>query len=293
MRVHLVDGTYELFRGFYGAPQKARADGQEIAATRAVVNSMLVLLREATHVGIAFDTVIESFRNQLFADYKTGEGIDPALWSQFPLVEQACRALGLVTWSMVEFECDDALATMARRAAADERVQQVVICSPDKDLAQCVSGQRVVTLDRMRKKEFDEHAVTAKFGVPPKLVPDLLALTGDAADGVPGLKGFGAKSAAALLNHFGAIEQFPPPPWSVPVRGAETLAARFATERESALLYKRLTTLAVDVPLAESAQDLLWPGVRDPQALLTITEDERLVERALAVSKAHRALSAS
>jgi hypothetical protein len=198
MDVHLVDGTFELFRCFYGAPSRSSPSGQEVAATRALCGSLLSLLKDgATHVGVAFDTQIESFRNELFDGYKTGEGIDPPLKAQFPLAERASRALGLVTWSMIEMEADDALATMAARAAADPRVGQVLLCSPDKDLCQCVVGQRVVLLDRIRKRVLDEAAVGEKFGVPPAAIADLLALVGDDADGIPGLPGFGMKSARA------------------------------------------------------------------------------------------------
>jgi 5'-3' exonuclease len=283
MQVHLVDGTFELFRCFYGAPSRLRADGVDVGATRAFVGSMLTLLKDATHVGVAFDTVIESFRNQLFAGYKTGDGIDPVLKTQMPLVEQASRALGLVTWSMIEHECDDALATMAVRAADDDRVTQVQICSPDKDLAQVVRGERIVTVDRIRKTTLDEAGVVAKFGVPPRLIPDLLALVGDDADGVPGLAGFGAKGAAAVLNAFGRVEAIPAPPWpaTTKVRGGDKLATTFAAHRNDALLYKRLTTLVVDVPLGTSVDDLAWrgPDAAALTALATALDDPDLPGR--------------
>jgi 5'-3' exonuclease len=285
MHVHLVDGTFELFRCFFGAPPRQRPDGLEVGATRGLVSTLLSLLKqpECTHLGIAFDTVIESFRNDLFAGYKTGEGIDPNLKAQFPLVEQATRALGLVTWSMIDFECDDALATMAARAVNDDRVECVHLCSPDKDLCQMVQGERVVLVDRIRKKTLDEAGVLEKFGVPPRLIPDLLALVGDDADGVPGLAGFGMKGAAAVLNQFGSVEGIPAAPWpkEFKVRGADALAATFTSSRDDALLYKRLTTLRTDVPLAESVDDLRWRG---PNAALLAQlaidlDDGALVER--------------
>ncbi|MFY9345717.1 MAG: 5'-3' exonuclease H3TH domain-containing protein, partial [Planctomycetota bacterium] len=232
MNVHLVDGTYELFRSFYGAPPATGRDGREVGAVRGLLASLLSLLREegVTHVGIAFDTVIESFRNELFAGYKTGDGIEPALWAQFPLVEQACRALGLVTWSMVEFEADDALATMAVRAAADPRVTRVFVATPDKDLAQVVRGERIAQLDRKNKLVLDAAAVRAKHGVDPESIPDLLALTGDDADGIPGLDRWGMKSAATVLAHYRSLDAIPDDParWQVPVRGAAALAAVLA-----------------------------------------------------------------
>jgi 5'-3' exonuclease len=244
---------------------------------------MVSLLNEphVTHVGIAFDTVIESVRNKLFAGYKTGDGIDPALFSQFPIAEQAARALGLVTWSMIDFECDDALATMAALADADPRVERVSICSPDKDLTQCVRGDRIVTVDRMRKKTLNEAGVIEKFGVPPALIPDLLALTGDDADGVPGLAGFGLKGAAAVLTELGPIEALPAPPWPKTLRSADKLAATFAGGRDAALLYKRLTTLVKDVPLETSVDDLRWerPSDETLRTLGALIDDDRLPER--------------
>jgi 5'-3' exonuclease len=291
MQVHLVDGTFELFRCFFGAPERLTKAGVDVGATRAFVGSMLTLLKDATHVGVAFDTVIESFRNELFAGYKDGDGIEPALAIQMPLVEQASRALGLVTWSMIEHECDDALATMAVRASADPRVGRVHICSPDKDLAQVVFADRVVLVDRIREKVLDEPGVVAKFGVPPRLVPDLLALVGDDADGVPGLPGFGAKGAAAVLGAFGSLESIPPPPWpaTVKIRGADKLAATLQAHREDAALYKRLTTLVVDVPLATQVDDLAWRGPDDAAltALASQLEDDGLPMRVARVWQTH------
>lgn len=293
MQVHLVDGTYELFRCFYGAPSRAGKDGQEVGAVTVLCGSLLSLLRErdTTHVAVAFDTVIESFRNRLFDGYKTGEGIDAALFSQFPLAEEATRALGLVTWSMIDFEADDALATGARRFAAatnakrGERVERVVLCTPDKDLAQCVRDAPVpvVQLDRKQGKSFDEAGVRARLGVAPAQVPDLLALMGDDADGIPGLPGFGAKTAAALVDRFGSLDAIPDDPlqWSG-VRGAARLAATLRDHREEARLYRTLATLRTDAPQDESLEELRWrgPDLARLEALAATLRDARLVERA-------------
>ena len=285
MNVHLVDGTYELFRAFYAVPSAKNAAGLEVGAVRGLARSMLALLREpgASHIAVAFDHVIESFRNDLFDGYKTGEGIDPELWSQFELAERVCAALGIVVWSMVEFEADDALATGAARFAAAPEVEQVLIASPDKDLAQCVVGTRVVCLDRMRKKVLDEAGVSAKFGVTPKQIPDYLALVGDSADGIPGVPRWGAKSAAAVLSAYGSLEDIPDSAeaWRVPVRGAAALAESLASRRTDALLYKRLATLRVDVPLAEALEDLRYRGAqRAPlEALAAELSDTSLLER--------------
>ena len=264
MDVHLVDGTYELFRAFYGAPSSRNDAGEEVAATRTFARSMLSLLTKegGTHVAVAFDHVIESFRNDLFAGYKTGAGIDPDLWAQFPLVEEVTEALGLVSWPMVEFEADDALATFAARAAGDERVERVWICSPDKDLAQCVQGDRVVGRDRRRERTLDEAGVQEKFGVAPASIPDWLALVGDDADGIPGLRGWGAKSAATVLAAYGDLDRIPEEveAWSVRPRGAAKLAATLNEQREAARLYRTLATLRRDVPLAESVDELGWTG---------------------------------
>ena len=267
MNIHLVDGTFELFRAYYGAPPSRSAAGVEVGATRALLRGFSALLREpgVTHVAVAFDTVIESFRNRLYAGYKTGEGMDPALWGQFPWAERATAALGIPVWSMVEFEADDALATGARIYADDPRVERIYLCSPDKDLTQCVGG-KVVTQDRMRKRELDHDGVVAKFGVPPASIPDYLALVGDDADGIPGVPRWGAKSAAAVLAAYGHLEAIPEGRWSVPVRGAEALAASLNEHREEANLYRVLATLRTDVPLAESVDDLEWKGA--PRAAL-------------------------
>lgn len=264
MKLHLIDGTFELFRAFYGRKDTRLApDGTDINAAYGVVRSTLDLLEEpgVTHVAAAFDTVIESFRNDLFGGYKTGEGVDPALLRQFPLVEEALAAAGVVVWGMTEFEADDAIATAALRWMGD--VDQVVLCSPDKDLMQCVVGDHVVSWDRMRGRWFDEAAVVEKFGVHPESIPDYLALVGDTADGVPGLPGWGAKSAAAVLARWGRLEMIPTDPadWDVAVRGASKLATTLAAGRDEAMLYRTLTTLRRDVPLTETLDDLEWRGV--------------------------------
>jgi 5'-3' exonuclease len=263
VKVHLVDGTYELFRHFFGAPSHVTAAGREVAAVRGVVGSMLGLLGEgATHVGVATDHVIESFRNQLWPGYKTGEGTDPVLLAQFGLLEEALAALGLVVWPMVEREADDALGSAAVVAAADGRVTQVVICTPDKDLGQCVVGDRVVQLDRRHQVVLDEAGVTAKFGVPPVSIPDYLALVGDSADGFPGLKGWGAKTAAAVLTRYGTIEAIPDAPgqWDVAVRGVPALAATLAAQRDLAMRFKELATLRTDPPVLGAVDELRWTG---------------------------------
>lgn len=264
MNVHLIDGTYELFRAFYGSRDDTAAQASETAATRTLLRSMLALVRspEVTHVAVAFDTVIESFRNQLFDGYKTGAGIEPALLAQFPLAEEATAALGMVVWGMREFEADDALATAAARFAGDARVDCVYLCSPDKDLTQCVRQQRVVCLDRMRDKTLDEAGVVAKFGVAPASIPDFLALVGDSADGIPGVPRWGAKSAAAVLARYGHIDAIPEreTDWDLTVRGAAALATSLRDHRAQARLYRTLATLRLDVPLRESLDDLAWQG---------------------------------
>ena len=263
MKVHLLDGTYELFRYFYGAPSHVTSAGEEIAAVRGVLGSVLTLLDEgATHVGVATDHVIESFRNDLWPGYKTSAGMDPVLLGQFDLLEETLRALGVAVWAMVEREADDALGSAALVAGADPAVEQVVICTPDKDLGQCVVGTRVIQLDRRRQLVFDEAGVQAKFGVPPRSIPDYLALVGDSADGFPGIKGFGAKTAAAVLARYGYIEDIPDAPgqWDVPVRGAPALAASLRENREHAALFKELATLRTDPPVIAGAGELRWTG---------------------------------
>ena len=269
-QVHLVDGTYELFRSYYGAPKKLGASGNEIGASAGILRSLLSLLRadDVTHVACAFDHVIESFRNDIYPGYKTGEGVEPELLSQFPLAEEVTRALGIVTWPMVEFEADDALATAAARFAAASDVERVVIASPDKDLTQCVRGTKVVCWDRRRDIVLDERGVEAKFGVLPSSIPDFLALVGDSADGLPGIRGWGKKSTAEVLSRYRHIEAIPAraSDWDVVPRGAERLATNLHEEVEEALLYRRLATLRVDVPLSETLDELEWKGVR-PKAL--------------------------
>lgn len=264
MKVHLVDGTYELFRAFYGGRPRKAPDGREVGATQQLMRSMLVLLAEpdVSHVGLAFDTVIESFRNELFDGYKTGDGIDPDLFGQFPLVEEATEAMGLVCWRMIDFEADDAIAAAAAKFSSDDRVEQVVICSPDKDLTQMVRGDAIVSRDRMRNKVLDEEAVVEKFGVAPVSIPDWLALVGDSADGIPGVPRWGAKGAAAVLQRYAHIEAIPESAedWDIKVRGAATLATNLNDMREEALLYRKLATLRTDVPLEESLEDLEWQG---------------------------------
>ncbi len=263
MIVHVVDGTYELFRHFYALPPAQDADGREIAAVRGVLASIRALLREgATHVGVATDHVIESFRNGLWPGYKTGAGIDPNLLAQFPLLEEALVAAGIVVWPMVEFEADDALASAAAAAAADPRVERVIIATPDKDLAQCVRGTRVVQLNRRTRTFFDEAGVMAKFGVPPASIPDYLALVGDAADGFPGLPGWGAKSAAAVLARYGRLEAIPPDPrtWNVNVANAAKLAQTLERERDHAMLFRDLATLRTGIALFDDVEELRWTG---------------------------------
>ncbi len=263
MKVHLVDGTYELFRHFFALPSHTRADGQEVAAVRGVLASLVGLLEEgATHVGVATDHVIESFRNDLYPHYKTGAGIDPALRSQFEPLEEALAAAGFAVWPLVEYEADDGLAAAAALAAADPRVERVLICTPDKDLAQCVIGTRVQLFDRRQRVALDAAGVRAKFGVDPESIPDYLALVGDSADGFPGLPGWGAKSAAAVIGHYGHLEKIPASPqdWAVPVRGAAKLAATLEAQRADALLFRRLATLAREGPAVGALDDWLWRG---------------------------------
>ncbi len=264
MKVHLVDGTYELFRNHFGAPPRKAPDGHEVGATVGLLRSLLALVSMpgVTHVACAFDHVIESFRNDLFPGYKTREGVDADLLAQFPLVERAVAALGIVVWPMVEFEADDALAKGAARFVGQPGVEQVVICSPDKDLAQAVSGVRVVCWDRRRGVVLDEGAVVQKFGVRPHSIPDWLALVGDAADGYPGVPAWGARSAAAVLDRVDHLECIPADArrLGLPLARAARLLESLATHREEAFLYRRLATLRVDVPLEEEFADLEWRG---------------------------------
>ncbi|MGI8793155.1 MAG: 5'-3' exonuclease [Acidimicrobiales bacterium] len=263
MIVHLIDGTYELFRHHYGVPEEARSEPGTTAATRGVVNRVLYLLEEgATHIGVATDSVVESFRNQMWPGYKTSDGMDPLLLSQFPLVEEALEALGVKVWAMVELEADDALATAAALAAEDPDVTTVHIHTPDKDLGQCVVDERVVQWDQRNQRTVDAAAVEAKFGVPPVSIPDWLALVGDSADGFPGLPGWGAKTATAVLARYGHIESIPDEPagWDVAVRGIPKLAATLKEQRELAMLFKDLATLRIDRSLMSSVDELRWAG---------------------------------
>jgi len=263
VEIHLVDGTYELFRHFYALPSARDTDGREIAAVRGVVGSILGMMNGgATHVGVATDHVIESFRNNLWPGYKTGAGIDPDLLSQFPLLEEALVALGVTVWPMVEFEADDALAAAADLASRDARVERVVICTPDKDLAQCVRGTRVVQLNRRTRAVMDEAGVTAKFGVPPASIADYLALVGDAADGYPGLQGWGAKSTAAVLSRFGRLEAIPDDwrTWQANVASPAALSRVWLRDRERAFLFRTLATLRTDVPVFDDVEALRWSG---------------------------------
>jgi 5'-3' exonuclease len=264
--VHLVDGTYELFRYFLSPGAGFdRGAPPELRAVRGVLASMLGMLEGgATHLGVATDHVIESFRNGLWPGYKTGEGMDPLLVAQFEPLEEALAAMGVVVWPMVEFEADDALAAAAAQAARDARVEQVVICTPDKDLAQCVRADRVVQLDRRTREVRDADGVRKRFGVPPAGIPDWLALVGDSADGFPGLRGWGPASAAAVLGRYGHIEQIPASAaeWDMPVRGAARLASTLVAEREHALLFRMLATLREDAPIGTSVDDLRWTGPR-------------------------------
>jgi 5'-3' exonuclease len=265
IRIHLVDGTWELFRHHFGMPSGVRS--REGAAVRAVARSLAGLLESgATHIGVATDHVVESFRNDIWPGYKTGDGIDPHLFAQFPLLEEVLAACGITVWPMVEFEADDALASAARAAATDPKVVQVVICSPDKDLAQCVRGTRIVQWDRRTDETRDEDGVHAHFGVRPAQIPDWLALVGDSADGFPGLKGWGARSAAAILDAYGSLEAIPADPaaWTVPVRGAARLAAVLRDEHDAALLFRRLARLRDDVAvLPGGVNDIRWRGPAD------------------------------
>lgn len=282
MRVHLLDGTWELFRAHFGAPPQTSPDGREVGAVRGLLRSLHGLLAqgEVTHVACAFDSKIESFRNELFAGYKASAGVPEELLAQFRLAEAACEALGVACWRMWEFEADDAIATAAAALAERPDVEQVVIATPDKDLAQCVRGERVIQWDRQRKKLLDEGGVREKFGVPPASIPDWLALVGDTADGIPGLPGWGPKSAATILQAHGHIEAIPDDPaeWGAKLRGAERLAGVLREERENARLYRQLATLRIDVPLDLSLEALAWRGA-DRARLLPLCEE--LGERAL------------
>ena len=284
MKIHLVDGTYELFRSHFGAPPKKSPDGREVGATLGLVRSLMLLLSspDVTHVAVAFDHVIESFRNKLYAGYKTGAGVDPNLMAQFPLAEKAVSALGLVVWPMVKFEADDAIATATARFKKNKSVEQIVICSVDKDLTQMVDGNRVVCWDRRREITLDEKGVIEKFGVSPESIPDFLALVGDAADGYPGIQGWGEKSTSAVLSKYKHLESIPgnPNKLGLGLGRATTLVENLQQNYQDALLFKELSTLRTDVPLKENLNDLKWQGAY-PRLKKFCHElgDERIPER--------------
>jgi 5'-3' exonuclease len=265
MDVHLIDGTYELFRHFFAVPAAADVNGQEIGAVRGVLNSVLSMVESgATHIGVANDHVVESFRNELYPGYKTSEGVAPELLSQFPLLEEALEAMGVVVWPMIYFEADDALASAAGKAAKDDNVRQVLICTPDKDLAQCVVGTRVVQLDRRQNILRDEAGVVAKFGVKPQSIPDYLAVVGDSADGFPGVRGWGAKAAASALSQYPHLEDIPKDwqEWHPSIRKARLLSESLFNAWNDALLFRTLATLRLDAPVFDTVEDLRWKGPR-------------------------------
>jgi len=287
LEVYLVDGTYELFRHYYALPSARDDQGREVAAVRGVLASLLGMIKGgATHIGVATDHVIESFRNGLWPGYKTSEGIDPDLLSQFSLLEEVLSAAGVVVWPMVEFEADDALAAAAVAAARDPRVERVIICTPDKDLAQCVSGTRIVQLNRRTRVTIDEAGVTQKFGVSPVSIPDYLALVGDAADGYPGLRGWGAKSSAAVLAKFIHLESIPKDwrEWHVNAANAGTLAATLFTQWDDAILFRTLATLRTDIPLFDDVEQLRWNGPKPGFDLVAAGLDAAVVERDVPVA---------
>lgn len=292
MIVHLVDGTYELFRQFFGRPGHLNAAGEEVGAARSVLRDMLYLLEDGvTHLGVATDHVITSFRNDLYAEYKDGEGLDPLILAQFQPLEDGLEALGIKLFPMVEYEADDAMGAAAVIAAADPRVDKVMICTPDKDLAQCVQAGRIVQFDRRREKIYDVADVVEKYGVPPESIPDWLGLVGDTADGFPGLKGWGAKSAAAVLTRYGHIENIPlaAGQWDITVRGGAKLAATLADNLDDALLFRTIATLALDAPTIANVDELHW---RAPTAALAAIAERfdapDLLTRAAALAEARR-----
>ncbi len=290
LTIHIVDGTYELFRQFFARPSRQNADGLEIGGARGVLRSMMTLLEDgATHVGVATDHVIESFRNDLYDGYKDGSGMDPDILGQFQPLEDGLRALGIATYPMVEYEADDGMAALAKMASADERVGKVLLCTPDKDLAQCVEAGRVLQFDRRNDKILDVAEVTEKYGVPPESITDWLALVGDAADGFPGLPGWGAKSSAAVLSRYGHIDKIPlaAGQWDITVRGGAKLAKTLADHFEDALLFRRLATLERDAPTAESIDDLRWVGPGDDiEAAAELFDAPDLIKRTAALAAA-------
>ena len=289
MEVHLIDGTYELFRHYHALPSMRDSDGKEVAAVRGVITSILGMIEKgATHLGVATDQVIESFRNNLWAEYKTGEGIEPDLWAQFPLLEEALSALGVVVWPMVEFEADDALAAAASAAEKDPAVERVLICTPDKDLSQCVRGTRVVQLDRRKNIIRDEAGVFAKFGVEPASIPDYLALAGDAADGYPGLAGWGAKSASKVLARYRHIESIPENwrDWGVDVMNPFALSETLRRDFDRALLFRDLATLRTEIALFHSVEELRWKGATAAFPPLAARVDASLIGKKAARTRA-------
>jgi 5'-3' exonuclease len=265
MDVYLIDGTYELFRHFFAVPAAADVTGQEVGAVRGVLTSVLSMIeRGATHLGVATDHVVESFRNDLYPGYKTSEGVDPELLSQFPILEQALEAMGVMVWPMIEFEADDALASAASKASQDERVKQVLICTPDKDLSQCVVGTRVVQLDRRSNIVRDQAGVVAKFGVTPQSIPDFLAVVGDSADGFPGVAGWGLKAAGLVLSQYPHLEDIPKDwrEWHPSIRNARRLAESLFNAWNDALLFRTLATLRQDVRVFDNLDDLRWRGAK-------------------------------
>ena len=265
MDVHLIDGTYELFRYFFAVPSAKDTNGREVGAVRGVLGSVWSMIADgATHIGVATDQVVESFRNELYPGYKTSEGVPPELLSQFPILEQALQAMGVVVWPMVYYEADDALASAAAQAASDERVRRVFICTPDKDLSQCIVGTRVVQLDRRRETLRDEAGVVAKFGVKPQSIPDYLAVVGDSADGFPGVPGWGLKAASLTLSRYPHLEDIPKEwrEWHPSIKKARALSESLFNAWNDALLFRTLATLRLDVPVFETVEDLRWKGPR-------------------------------
>ncbi len=290
MRLHLLDATYELFRAYFAMPSMSAPDGLEVGGVRGLMGSVLRLLTrpEVTHLGCASDHVIESWRNEHLDTYKTGEGMEPEIKAQIPLMEEGLRALGCVVWPMVRYEADDAIGTAVHRFGPD--FEQIIICSPDKDFAQLVDGDRVTLYDRRKAEARNEAGVLEKFGVPPASIPDYLALVGDSADGIPGINAWGAKSTATVLRTYARLEDIPDDPteWTMKVRGAKRLAGNLAANRKAAELYKRLTTISLDAPITESAEDLRWRGP-DPEAIRAFAArigDKRLAQRAIEATPA-------
>ncbi len=288
MKIYLVDGTYELFRHFFAVPSVRDMNGQEVGAVRGVLNSVLSMIDDGvTHVGVATDHIVESFRNDLYPDYKTSEGVAPELLSQFPILEEALQAMGVVVWPMVEFEADDALASAAIKAALEPQVEQVLICTPDKDLAQCVRDKRIVQLDRRRNIIRDESGVVEKFGVSPESIPDYLAVVGDSADGYPGISGWGEKAAAAVFSQYAHLEDIPKDwqQWNA-IKRAQKLAGALFESWEDALLFRKLATLREDAPVFNTVHDLQWKGPGgDFEKYCRRLESDGLWRRASAIRK--------